>query len=107
MRKDKLIKSYMATELKSKRAESGTDLSKADTMTDEELERLIAADEDERDIRPDWTRAKLILPRAKKSVHLRLNQEIIDFFKAHGRGHISRMQAVLKAYVDAHRTHAK
>jgi uncharacterized protein (DUF4415 family) len=66
-------------------------------MTDEELEQLIDEDEDERDIRPDWTRAKLILPHAKQSVHLRLEQEIIDFFKAHGRGHISRMQAVLKA----------
>ena len=107
MKKDKHIKSYTATELKSKRAESRTDLSKGDTMTDEELERLIAENEDERDIRPDWTRAKLILPHAKQSVHLRLEQEIIDFFKAHGKGHISRMQAVLKAYVDAHRTHVK
>jgi uncharacterized protein (DUF4415 family) len=34
---------------------------------------------------------------------LRLDQEIIDFFKAQGKGHISRMQAVLKAYADAHR----
>ncbi len=31
----------------------------------------------------------------------------LQYFKAHGKGHISRMQAVLKAYVDAHRTQAK
>ena len=107
MKKDKNIKSYTAAELKAKRAESRTDLSKVDAMTDEELERLIAEDEDERGIRPDWTRARLILPHAKQSVHLRLEQDIIDFFKSHGKGHISRMQAVLKAYVDAHRPHAK
>ncbi len=105
--KDKNIKRYTAAELKAKRAESRTDLSKVDAMSDEELERVIAEDEEERGIRPDWTRAKLILPRAKQSVHLRLEQDIIDFFKGRGKGHISRMQAVLKAYVDAHRPRAK
>ena len=107
MKRDKNIKSYTAAELKAKRAESRTDLSKVDAMTDDNLERLIAEDEDERGIQPDWTRAKLILPHAKQSVHLRLEQDIIEFFKVHGKGHISRMQAVLKAYVDAHRPHAK
>jgi len=47
------------------------------------------------------------LPQAKQSVHLRLDQEIIAFFKSTGKGHISRMQTVLKAYVDAHRPHPK
>jgi uncharacterized protein (DUF4415 family) len=76
-------------------------------MTDAELERVIAEDEDERDLQPDWTRAKLVLVEPKQSVPLRLDQEIIDYFKAQGKGHISRMQAVLKAYVNAHRPHAK
>ena len=107
MKKDKNIKSYTAAELKAKHAESRTDLSKLDAMTDEKLERLIAEDEDERGIRPDWTQAKLVFPQAKQSVHLRLEQDIIKYFKAHGKGHISRMQAVLKAYVDAHRPHVK
>jgi uncharacterized protein (DUF4415 family) len=107
MKKDKNIKNYTAAELKAKRAESRTDLGKFDAITDEKLERLVAEDEAERGIRPDWTRAKLILPHAKQSIHLRLEQDIIEFFKAHGKGHISRMQAVLKAYVDAHRPHAK
>jgi uncharacterized protein (DUF4415 family) len=43
----------------------------------------------------------------KQSVHLRLEQKILDYFKAQGKGHISRMQAVLKSYVNAQRTHAK
>ncbi|MFZ2447837.1 MAG: hypothetical protein WAW37_15890 [Syntrophobacteraceae bacterium] len=65
MKKDKNIKSYKAAELKAKRAESRTDLSKVDALSDDELERLIAEDDDESGIRPDWTRAKLILPHAK------------------------------------------
>ena len=107
MKREENIKSYTATELKAKRGESRTDLSKVDAITDEALERLVAEDEDERGMQPDWTQAKLILPQAKQSVHLRLDQEIIAFFKSAGKGHISRMQAVLKAYVDAHRPHPK
>lgn len=107
MKKDKNIKRYAAAELKAKRAQSRTDLGRFDAQTDEELERLIAEDEDERGIRADWTQAKLILPQAKQSVHLRLEQEIISFFRSEGKGHISRMQAVLKAYVEAHRPHTK
>ncbi len=107
MKKDKNIKSYTAAELKAKRADSLSDLTKVDAMTDEELERRIAEDEDERGLKPDWTRARLVWPAPKQSVHLRLEQDIIDFFKSHGKGHITRMQAVLKAYVDAHRPHVK
>ena len=105
MKKDKNIMRYTTAQLKAKRAESATDLSKVDAMSDEQLDHLIA--EDERDIQPDWTRAKLILPHAKQSIHLRLEEDIINFFKSSGKGHISRMQAVLKAYVSAHSPHAK
>jgi uncharacterized protein (DUF4415 family) len=104
MKKGTHIKSYTAAELKARRALSGTDLKKVDAMTDAKLERVLAGDEDERSLRPDWTRAKLVLSEPKQSVHLRLEQDIIAFFKAQGEGHISRMQAVLRAYVTAHRT---
>lgn len=107
MRKDKNITSYTANELKAIRAESLTDWRKVDAMTDNELDGIIAADDDERGFSPDWTKAELVLPESKLSVNLRLDREIVDFFKEQGRGHISRMQAVLKAYVDAHQPHAK
>jgi len=107
MKKETHIKSYTAAELKAKRGASGTDLKKVDAMTDADLERIIAEDEDERDMRPDWTRVKLVFAEPKQSVHLRLEKEIIDYFKGQGKGHISRMQSVLKAYVSAHRPHAK
>ncbi len=107
MKKDKNIKSYTTTELKAGQTSSRTDLRRVDAQTDEELERIIAADEDESSVQADWAQAKLVLPKAKQSVHLRLEQEIIAFFKSQGKGHISRMQAVLKAYVDAHRPRSK
>ena len=107
MKKGKNITRYTADELRKKQADSLTDWSKVDAVTDKALEALVAADEDEHDFSPDWTKAKLVLPTPKLSVNLRLDREIIEFFKQQGRGHISRMQAVLKAYVDAHQRHPK
>lgn len=103
MRKDESIRSYTAEELKAmrRRGEDRTDWAKVDAMTEVELERAIAEDEDERDLEPDWTRAELVMPRPRQSVHLRLEPEVVDFFKDGGKGHITRMQAVLRAYVDA------
>jgi uncharacterized protein (DUF4415 family) len=103
MRKDVSTRSYTAEELKAmrRRGEDRTDWAKVDAMTEADLERAIAEDEDERDLDPDWTRAELVIPRPRQSVHLRLEPEVVDFFKAGGKGHITRMQAVLRAYVDA------
>jgi uncharacterized protein (DUF4415 family) len=106
MKKDVNMKTYSTEELKALRAKSRTDWRKADALSDEELERRIAEDRDERDLRPDWMRARLVMPEAKQSIHLRLEREVIEFFKSQGKkGHIARMQAVLKAYADAHRPH--
>ena len=107
MRKGKYIRSYTEAELKEIRGNSGTDLKRVDAMTGAELERAISEDEGESDLHPDWTRAELVMPEPKQSVHLRLEQDVVEYFKMSGKGHISRMQAVLKAYVNAHRPHAK
>ena len=103
MRKDESIRSYTAEELKAmrRRGEDRTGWAKVDAMTEADLQRAIAEDEDERDLGPDWTRAELVMPRPRQSVHLRLEPEVVDFFKDGGKGHITRMQAVLRAYVDA------
>ena len=103
MRKDVSTRSYTADELKAmrRRGEDRTDWAKVDAMTEADLERAIAEDEDERDLDPDWTRAELVMPRPRQSVHLRVDPEVVDFFKVGGKGHLTRMQAVLRAYVDA------
>jgi len=62
---------------------------------------------DERDCIPNWTKAALVLPESKLSVNLRLDRELVEFLSRQGRGQIPQMQAVLKAYVDAHQRHAK
>lgn len=107
MNKGEHIRHYAADELQTQRGQSRTDWRQADAITDADLEPLIAEDEDEQASRPDWTRAALVMPEPRQSVHLRLERHAIEFFRAQCNGHIARMQAVLKAYVDAHRPPAK
>lgn len=48
-----------------------------------------------------WDAAEVVAP-PKTSVHLKLDPEVFDFFKQGGKGHLTRMQAVLAAYARAH-----
>lgn len=48
-----------------------------------------------------WDDAKPQAPKVKKQVNLRVDPDIIDFFKEQGSGHLTRMHAVLRSYVDA------
>ena len=50
-----------------------------------------------------WANAILEEPRRARSVHLRLDPEVFDYFvkATNGKGHLTRMQNVLKAYVKA------
>ena len=52
-----------------------------------------------------WAKAEITGPRKLRSVHLKLDPEVFDFFysQSNGKGHLTRMQNVLKAYVNAHR----
>ena len=52
-----------------------------------------------------WKNARLVMPgeRSKKLVSLRLDTEVFDWYRTQGRGHLSRMSAILRAYMEAHR----
>jgi uncharacterized protein (DUF4415 family) len=50
-----------------------------------------------------WKRARVVMPRGKTSVHLRIDRDVFDWFKKQGEGHLTRMNAVLRSYVDAQR----
>jgi uncharacterized protein (DUF4415 family) len=51
-----------------------------------------------------WRNARVVStaePR-KTSVHLRIDPETFAFFRAAGKGHLTRMAKVLKAYAQSH-----
>lgn len=49
-----------------------------------------------------FKRATIRMPKRKQAISLRLDPEVIQYFKRQGKGYQTRMNAVLKAYVDAH-----
>ena len=49
-----------------------------------------------------WDDAKIAYPQSKRSVHLRIDENVLEWFKAQGSGHLTKMQAVLKSYYEAH-----
>lgn len=49
-----------------------------------------------------WKDAKLILPEPKIPISLRVDKDIIDWFKEEGKGYQSRINAVLRLYVESH-----
>lgn len=50
-----------------------------------------------------WKHAKLVMPPAKRPVHLKIDRDVFDFFvrESGGKGHLTKMQNVLKSYADA------
>lgn len=55
-----------------------------------------------------WLNARVVMPsdRSKTSVHLRVDPDVFDWFKRQGKGHLTRMNAVLRAYYEANRKKA-
>ena len=50
-----------------------------------------------------WKRARVVMPSGKTSVHLRVDSDVFDWFKRQGGGHLTRLNAVLRSYVEAHK----
>jgi uncharacterized protein (DUF4415 family)/uncharacterized DUF497 family protein len=89
----------------SSRRRGKTDWVRVGAISDHEIENAAKADPDAAPILDkEWFRtAKLVLPERKVPISLRMDREVVEWFKAHGRRYQSRMNAVLKAYVQAHR----
>jgi uncharacterized protein (DUF4415 family) len=50
-----------------------------------------------------WSRARPVSSRPKKSVHLRLDPDVLDWFRRQGPGYQTRINAVLRSFYDAHK----
>jgi len=50
-----------------------------------------------------FAKATLRLPQPKSSISIRLDPDILDWFKRQGRGYQTRINAVLRMYVAAQR----
>ncbi len=49
-----------------------------------------------------WEDAKIFMPQHKVHISLRLDENIINYFREEGKGYQSRINAILKAYINTH-----
>lgn len=96
------MKRFSADELRQKdRGESRSDLRRLRSMTEAELEDSIARDPDWDGIPSDWhLKAEAVMPVGKKLVSVRFDTDVLEWFKNQGAGYQTRMNAVLRAFVE-------
>lgn len=72
---------------------------------DEEIRRAVASDPDAPPIATaEWMRqANVLDPQNKVAVSIRMDEEVLDWFRKGGRGYQSRMNSVLRAFVETYR----
>jgi uncharacterized protein (DUF4415 family) len=103
MTKKNNIAQYTADELAETRArgESRSDWDAAAAITEAQLDASIAGDPDEAGMKVDWASARIELPQPKAILNMRVDQDVLDYFKRTGKGYQTRINAVLKAFVAA------
>jgi uncharacterized protein (DUF4415 family) len=81
------------------RQKSRTDWKRVDALTDEEIEASIKDD-------PDWNwgDAVLVMPPKKKPISIRVDEDVLDFFKNEGGQYQRRINAVLRSYMQQKKT---
>ena len=82
---------------KNTKRQSGTDFKALETMKDQDIDfsDIPALDS------AIFANAALRLPRRKKSLSIRLDPDVLEWFKHQGKGYQTRINAVLRMYMEA------
>jgi len=87
---------------KTVKPEPATDWRRLRGMIDEEVHAAVLADPE---IKPTdeafWKAARLVMPQSKKTVTMRLDADLLAWFRRR-RGYQTRINAILRAYMNAH-----
>ena len=77
-----------------------TDWERVDALTDDEIDTsdIPPLDED------FFANAELRLPEPKQKITIRLDKDVVNWFKSHGKGYQTRINAVLRTYMEAHKS---
>jgi uncharacterized protein (DUF4415 family) len=80
-----------------------TDWARLGRLSDAEIRKAVGGDRDAAPIMSaEWLRlAKLVEPKPKRAVSIRLDEDVLKWFRRQGRGYQTRMNAVLRAYVES------
>jgi len=81
------------------RRKGKTDWTRIDKLTDEDIGRAVANDPDAVPVDIDWSDAVLVIPPRKKAISIRVDEDVLNYFKSQGDGYQRRMNAVLRSYM--------
>ena len=79
-----------------------TDRARLARLTDDEIEAMAASDPDHPALDDAFWQAVDRLPR-KEAISIKLDQDVLAFFRKAGRGYQTRINAVLRRYMQARR----
>jgi uncharacterized protein (DUF4415 family) len=85
--------------------ESNTEWDRVESLSDEEIHDAVEEDPDAFLLDDDWfENAMLVSPSSEKErISIRLDKDILAFFRAEGRGYQSRINKVLREYMAVQR----
>lgn len=70
--------------------------------SDAEIEKMAGSDPDHPALDDDFWRG-VDQPAAKEAISIKLDQDVLAFFREHGRGYQTRINTVLRRYMQARR----
>jgi uncharacterized protein (DUF4415 family) len=80
-----------------------TDWKRLDSQTSAQIEAVAANDRDGRPMSDnEWARAEVIHP-LKVPVGLKLDNDVLGWFKSQGKGYQTRINMILRRYYETHR----
>ena len=76
-----------------------TDWAAIDALSDKEIATAVRRDRDAVPFDFDWSKSVLVSPPKKKAIAIRVDEDVVAFFKRGGPGHQGRMNAVLRQFM--------
>ena len=83
-----------------KKGPGKTDWARVDALGDTDIAEMVRDDPDAVPVDIDWSEAVLVIPPKKKAISIRVDADVLDWFKRDGAGYQRRMNAVLRSYVE-------
>ena len=96
-------KEHIVTRRWGERRKGKTDWAAVDSLTDKQIAEAVRNDPDAAPLDVDWSEAVLVIPPKKKAISIRMDEDVLDYFKNEGAGYQRRMNAVLRSYVEQKR----
>jgi uncharacterized protein (DUF4415 family) len=85
------------------RRKGRTDWVRVDALTDKEIVDAVRNDPDAVPLDVDWSEAVLVIPPKKQAISIRVDEDVLDYFRKEGAGYQRRINAVLRSYMQQKR----